>query len=118
MLKDVLKSKSNVDVVKLHKSGGVVPRNPKVRQKARSYKIRVKETFHLYHVFGDHHLCCGLHIQLVFCHIMHVKEPVFITSHRMNYHSPSPPDLVYCGTGHPFGGSFAYLMIFQIVSSD
>eukprot|EP00268_Persea_americana_P017422 TRINITY_DN1838_c0_g2_i4.p2 TRINITY_DN1838_c0_g2~~TRINITY_DN1838_c0_g2_i4.p2 ORF type:complete len:202 (-),score=44.55 TRINITY_DN1838_c0_g2_i4:266-871(-) len=40
MLKDVLKSKSNVDVVKLHKSGGVVPRNPKVRQKARSYKIR------------------------------------------------------------------------------
>ncbi|KAL5999886.1 hypothetical protein ACLOJK_034563 [Asimina triloba] len=40
MLKDVLKNKSNVDIVKLHKSGGVVPRNTKFRQKARSYRIR------------------------------------------------------------------------------
>ncbi|KAL4195227.1 hypothetical protein AMTRI_Chr05g72260 [Amborella trichopoda] len=40
MLKDVLKTKPNVDIVKLHKSGGVVPRNPKFRQKARSYRIR------------------------------------------------------------------------------
>ncbi|XP_068650082.1 protein CLP1 homolog [Aristolochia californica] len=40
MLKDVLKGKSNVDVVKLHKSGGVVSRNPKIRQKARSFRIR------------------------------------------------------------------------------
>lgn len=40
MLKDVLKSKHNVDVVKLQKSGGVVSRNAKVRQKARSYRIR------------------------------------------------------------------------------
>ncbi|KAL7232409.1 hypothetical protein ACSBR2_010434 [Camellia fascicularis] len=40
MLKDVLKSKPNVDVVKLQKSGGVVSRNAKVRQKARSYRIR------------------------------------------------------------------------------
>ncbi|KAL6960711.1 Protein CLP1 [Sarracenia purpurea var. burkii] len=40
MLKDVLKSKPNVDVVKLQKSGGVVSRNGKVRQKARSYRIR------------------------------------------------------------------------------
>ncbi|KAG9451736.1 hypothetical protein H6P81_004640 [Aristolochia fimbriata] len=40
MLKDVLKGKPNVDVVKLHKSGGVVSRNPKVRQKARSFRIR------------------------------------------------------------------------------
>lgn len=40
MLKDVLKSKPNVDVVKLQKSGGVVSRNPKVRQKARGYRIR------------------------------------------------------------------------------
>ena len=47
MLKDVLKSKSNVDVVKLHKSGGVVPRNPKVRQKARSYKMRVNSIMFL-----------------------------------------------------------------------
>lgn len=40
MLKDVLKSKPNVDVVKLHKSGGVVSRNPKVRISARSQRIR------------------------------------------------------------------------------
>ncbi|MCL7022590.1 hypothetical protein MKW94_021063 [Papaver nudicaule] len=40
MLKDVLKNKPNVDVVKLQKSGGVVSRNPKLRQKSRSYKIR------------------------------------------------------------------------------
>ncbi|XP_072961750.1 protein CLP1 homolog [Typha angustifolia] len=40
VLKDVLKSKSNVDVVKLHKSGGVVLRNQKVRQKSRSCKIK------------------------------------------------------------------------------
>uniref|UniRef100_A0A1D1XF11 Protein CLP1 n=1 Tax=Anthurium amnicola TaxID=1678845 RepID=A0A1D1XF11_9ARAE len=37
MLKDVIKGK---DVVKLHKSGGVVPRNTKLRQKARSSRIR------------------------------------------------------------------------------
>ncbi|KAJ0043642.1 hypothetical protein Pint_19302 [Pistacia integerrima] len=40
MLRDVLKNKPNVDVVKLQKSGGVVSRNAKVRQKARSYRIR------------------------------------------------------------------------------
>ncbi|XP_057541003.1 protein CLP1 homolog isoform X1 [Amaranthus tricolor] len=40
MLKDVLKSKPKVDVVKLQKSGGVVSRTPKYRQKSRSYKIR------------------------------------------------------------------------------
>ncbi|OVA09076.1 Pre-mRNA cleavage complex II Clp1 [Macleaya cordata] len=40
MLKDVLKNKPNVDVVKLQKSGGVVSRNAKVRQKARSFRIR------------------------------------------------------------------------------
>ncbi|KAL3498669.1 hypothetical protein ACH5RR_041401 [Cinchona calisaya] len=40
MLKDVLKNKPNVDVVKLQKSGGVVSRNPKVRQKARGGRIR------------------------------------------------------------------------------
>ncbi|URE28331.1 Pre-mRNA cleavage complex II protein Clp1 [Musa troglodytarum] len=40
MLKDVLKSKPNVDVVKLHKSGGVVLRNQRVRQKTRSLRIR------------------------------------------------------------------------------
>ncbi|KFK37881.1 hypothetical protein AALP_AA3G041400 [Arabis alpina] len=40
MLKDVLKSKSNVDVVKLHKSGGVVSRTGKVRQRARSYRFQ------------------------------------------------------------------------------
>lgn len=41
MLRDVLKSKGNVDVVKLQKSGGVVSRNAKVRQKARAFRIRV-----------------------------------------------------------------------------
>ncbi|KAF9592647.1 hypothetical protein IFM89_016304 [Coptis chinensis] len=45
MLKDVLKNKPNVDVVKLQKSGGVVSRNAKARQKARSYRIRVKSNF-------------------------------------------------------------------------
>ncbi|KAH7651190.1 polyribonucleotide 5'-hydroxyl-kinase protein [Dioscorea alata] len=40
MLKAVLKNKPNVDVVKLHKSGGVVTRNVKVRQKSRSSAIR------------------------------------------------------------------------------
>ncbi|KAK1359535.1 hypothetical protein POM88_044009 [Heracleum sosnowskyi] len=40
LLKDVLKSKPNVDVVKLQKSGGVVSRNAKVRQKARGHRIR------------------------------------------------------------------------------
>ncbi|KAJ9135189.1 hypothetical protein P3X46_032398 [Hevea brasiliensis] len=40
MLRDVLRNKPNVDVVKLQKSGGVVSRTSKVRQKARSYRIR------------------------------------------------------------------------------
>ncbi|XP_047944007.1 protein CLP1 homolog isoform X5 [Salvia hispanica] len=40
MLRDVLKGKANVDVVKLQKSGGVVSRNAKVRQKARGSRIR------------------------------------------------------------------------------
>ncbi|CAH2055097.1 unnamed protein product [Thlaspi arvense] len=40
MLKDVLKSKSNVDVVKLHKSGGVVARSRDARKVARTCRIR------------------------------------------------------------------------------
>lgn len=40
MLKCVLKSKPDVDVVKLQKSGGVVSRNQKLRTKDRSCKIR------------------------------------------------------------------------------
>ncbi|XP_031121404.1 protein CLP1 homolog [Ipomoea triloba] len=40
MLNYALKSKPNVDVVKLQKSGGVVSRNAKVRQKSRGYRIR------------------------------------------------------------------------------
>ncbi|XP_059641405.1 protein CLP1 homolog isoform X1 [Cornus florida] len=40
MLKDVLKNKPNVDVVKLQKSGGVVSRNSKARQRSRSSRIR------------------------------------------------------------------------------
>lgn len=48
MLKDALKNKPNVDVVKLHKSGGVVSRNAKVRQKARSYRIKVSTNLYGY----------------------------------------------------------------------
>ncbi|KAJ8419564.1 hypothetical protein Cgig2_017992 [Carnegiea gigantea] len=40
MLRDVLKSKPKVDVVKLQKSGGVVSRTPKYRQKSRGHRIR------------------------------------------------------------------------------
>lgn len=43
MLNYALKSKPNVDVVKLQKSGGVVSRNAKVRQKSRGYRIRVND---------------------------------------------------------------------------
>jgi len=41
MLKDVLKNKLKVDVVKLQKSGGVVSRTPRYRQKSRGHRIRV-----------------------------------------------------------------------------
>lgn len=44
MLRDVLKNKPNIDVVKLQKSGGVVSRNAKVRQKSRSCRIKVAAT--------------------------------------------------------------------------
>ncbi|PON95886.1 P-loop containing nucleoside triphosphate hydrolase [Trema orientale] len=40
MLRDVLRNKPDVDVVKLQRSGGVVSRNVKYRQKARSHRIR------------------------------------------------------------------------------
>ncbi|XP_034210528.1 protein CLP1 homolog isoform X2 [Prunus dulcis] len=40
MLRDVLKNKPGVDVVKLQRSGGVVSRNAKFRQKSRSHRIR------------------------------------------------------------------------------
>lgn len=51
MLRDVYKNKGNVDVVKLQKSGGVVSRNAKVRQKSRAYRIRVCNVFNF--------LCCN-----------------------------------------------------------
>ncbi|WCJ42457.1 hypothetical protein M5689_023265 [Euphorbia peplus] len=44
MLRDVLKNKPNVDVVKLQKSGGVVSRTSKARQKTRG--IRIREYFY------------------------------------------------------------------------
>ena len=44
MLKDVLKGKANVDIVKLHKSREVVPRNYKYRQHMRIYRTWVRET--------------------------------------------------------------------------
>ncbi|EMS46112.1 hypothetical protein TRIUR3_09742 [Triticum urartu] len=44
MLKDAVQSKPNIDVVKLHKSEGVVLRNSKYRQKTRSF--RIKEYFY------------------------------------------------------------------------
>ncbi|KAK9067243.1 hypothetical protein SSX86_014569 [Deinandra increscens subsp. villosa] len=43
MLKDALKQKQNVDVVKLQKSGGVVSRNSKFRAIARNQRIRFAE---------------------------------------------------------------------------
>lgn len=46
MLKDVLRSKSNVDVVKLHKSGGVVARSSPVRKVSRAFRIQVNIYFH------------------------------------------------------------------------
>uniref|UniRef100_A0A2P2KTR9 Protein CLP1 homolog isoform X1 n=1 Tax=Rhizophora mucronata TaxID=61149 RepID=A0A2P2KTR9_RHIMU len=42
MLRDVLHSNHNMDVVKLQKSGGVVSRSAKFCQKSRSYWIRIK----------------------------------------------------------------------------
>jgi len=47
-LYSMLKGKRNVDVVKLHKSGGIVSRNAKARQKARSLRIRVNWSFDVY----------------------------------------------------------------------
>ncbi|XP_072076759.1 protein CLP1 homolog [Arachis hypogaea] len=40
MLIDVLKGEPKVDVVKLQRSGGVLSRNVKVHQKARTFRIR------------------------------------------------------------------------------
>ncbi|XP_050104116.1 protein CLP1 homolog isoform X19 [Malus sylvestris] len=40
MIRNVLKKKPGVDVVKLQKSGGVVSRNAKIRKKSRSHRIR------------------------------------------------------------------------------
>lgn len=37
----MLKTKSNVDVVKLHKSGGVVARDKEFRQSSRTSRIQV-----------------------------------------------------------------------------
>jgi hypothetical protein len=42
MLQDVLKDRPGVDIVKLHKSGGVVNRNAKYRQRSRIHKTRVR----------------------------------------------------------------------------
>lgn len=55
MLRDVLKDKPNVDVVKLQRSGGVVSRNAKVRQKTRSFRIRVNVTSDSFR--NDGHFC-------------------------------------------------------------
>ena len=46
MLKDVLKGKENVDIVKLHKSREVVPRNYKYRQLMCIYWTRVRAMMH------------------------------------------------------------------------
>ncbi|XP_020588205.1 protein CLP1 homolog [Phalaenopsis equestris] len=49
LLKDVAKNNPNMDIVKLHKSGGVVSRNPKFRQKSRGFRIRE----YFYGLFND-----------------------------------------------------------------
>lgn len=41
MLQEVLKVRPGVDIVKLHKSGGVVNRNSKYRQRSRVQKTKV-----------------------------------------------------------------------------
>jgi hypothetical protein len=41
MLQEVLKERPGVDIVKLHKSGGVVSRNTKYRQRSRIQKTKV-----------------------------------------------------------------------------
>lgn len=43
--KDVSKNNPSVDVVKLQRSGGVVSRNAKFRQRTRSYRTRVTHLF-------------------------------------------------------------------------
>lgn len=48
MLRDVLKGEPKVDVVKLQRSGGVVSRNAKFRQKTRSSRTRVKLLFNVF----------------------------------------------------------------------
>ena len=48
MLKSVLKGKSKVDIVKLHKSREVVPRNYKYQQHMCIYRTWVREMMH-YH---------------------------------------------------------------------
>ncbi|GLJ05625.1 hypothetical protein SUGI_0021580 [Cryptomeria japonica] len=40
MLKDMLNGKPNIDIVKLHKSGGVVSRSPKYRSRMREFRTR------------------------------------------------------------------------------
>lgn len=42
MLQEVLKERPGVEIVKLHKSGGVVNRNSKYRQRSRVQKTRVR----------------------------------------------------------------------------
>ena len=48
MLKDVLKGKEKIDIVKLHKSREVVPRNYKYQQHMCIYRTWVREMMH-YH---------------------------------------------------------------------
>lgn len=43
--KDALRHNPNVDIVKLHKSGGVVSRSTKYRKKIQSIRIRVSPSF-------------------------------------------------------------------------
>ena len=48
MLKDVLKGKTKVDIVKLHKSREFLPRNYKYRQHMHVYRTHVRAMMH-YH---------------------------------------------------------------------
>lgn len=72
--KDVLKINPNVDVVKLQRSGGVVSRNPKYRQKFRSLRTRVSSNLSGvkfdYSCF-DANLACSLELvwrrRAIFC---------------------------------------------------
>lgn len=106
MLRDVLKSKANVDVVKLQKSGGVVSRNAKVRQKARGSRIRVC-SFLLHFELLDY-----LDFALPHCFFLcsSILRCLFVSSRLQEYFYGPANDL----SPHSNIASFSDLLIYRI----